>query len=360
VDWSKATGHSHSGPFNLLVYSVGHEMLYDQGYLNNVTPTQAWMDCAEAHNTALIRTANGNLTPCINWRGTKRFFADTPTVKAVEVAEEDSAKLHEGLPADQKVLYRRTVALFSPIGTQPAWPYVVDIFRLQGGATHEYYLHSLGDVLSFAGLDLSAAEPATTLYDLSGFSYRTETGARVIRDLRTTTTDQDFTATWSHLTDWRTIPPEVDPKGATFAHLLGAPGTQVFAGTAPGQRYIGARDVEARVNLLCARRDAEAYRERPDAFVAAIGFSRDRADPILSLRSLSSSSAGAVGLCVEHTGGVDYLLSALDSSSATVLEDPQSHRRFALTGALAVVRYPKGGQRQEVLLKADKVAVSEE
>ncbi|MEN6344936.1 MAG: hypothetical protein ABFE16_06485 [Armatimonadia bacterium] len=360
VDWSKATGHSHSGPFNLLVYSVGHEMLYDQGYLNNVTPTQDWMDCAESHNTALVRTANGNLTPCINWRGAKRFFADTPTAKAVEVAEEDKAKLQEGLPADQKALYRRTVVLLSPLGAQPAWPYVVDIFRLQGGTTHEYYLHSLGDTLAFSGLDLSAAEPATTLYDLSHFSYRTGTGAKAIRDLRSGATDRDFTATWSHLTDWRTIPPEVDLEGATFAHLLGAPGTQVFAGTAPGQRYIGARDVEARVNLLCARRDAEAYRERPDAFVAAIGFSRDGTDPITALHALSSSSTGAVGLCIEHGGGVDYVLSALDPNSTTAFEDTQTHRRFALTGALAVLRYPKGGQRQEVLLKADKVTVAED
>ena len=362
VDWSRATGHSHCGPFNLLAYAAGHELLYDQGYLNNVTPTQAWMGCAESHNTALIRTGDGNDTPCVNWRGAKRFFVDTPMVKAVEVAEEDAARLHTGLLAAQNVLYRRTVVMLAPKASEATLPYVVDIFRLQGGTTHEYYLHSLGDNLACAGVNLSpAADPATTLYDLSGFKYRTGTGASVIRDLRAGTTDGEITATWTNMTDWRSNPPEKDPQAATFAHLLGAAGSQVFAGTGPGQRYIDARDVQTRVNLMCVRRSADKYRDQPDAFVSAIGFARDAADPIQALRPLTClpAGAGAVGLCIEHHGGVDYVLSALQPDAQTVFTDARTHRTFTMTGALAVIRYPKAGQRQELRLKADKLVVSD-
>lgn len=362
VDWSRATGHSHSGPFNLLVYSAGHEMLYDQGYLNNVTPTQAWMDCAEAHNTALIRTADGNTTPCVNWRGSKRFFADTPSVKAVETAEEDPAKLSKGVPTDQKVLYRRTVVLLGPTPNQSALPYVVDIFRLQGGTTHEYYLHSLGDNLAFSGVDVVAApDPATTLYDLSNFRYRASSGAKVISDVRTGAADGEVTATWTNMTDWRSNPPEVDRTAATFAHVLGAAGSQLFAGTGPGQRYIDARDVQTRVNLMCLRRSAADYRDKPDTFIAAIGFSRDLADPILALRRISCpvGGDGAVGLCIKHRGGVDYVLSALQPDAQTVFEDERTHRRFTMSGALAVVRYPDGGARREIRLEAARLAVAE-
>lgn len=359
VDWSRATGHSHNGPFNLLVYSAGHEMLFDQGYLNNVTPTQAWMNCAEAHNTALVRTANGNDMPCVDWRGAKRFFAVTPDVKAVEVGEDDAVKLHQGLPADQKALYRRTVVLLQPEPAAHALPYVVDIFRLQGGTTHEYYLHSLGNELTFSGVKVAAqADPTTTLYDLAGFTYRESTGAKVIRDLRTGSAPGNLTATWTNAVDYRSNPPESDPKTSTYAHFVGALGTEVIAGTGPGQRYIDARDVQTRTNLMCLRRQAAAYREKPDAFVAAIGFARDAVDPILAIRPLTSAGEGAVGVCVEHRGGADYILSALSTDAPTVFTDALTHRQFTLTEALGVVRYPQGGSRHDVLLQAIKLVVA--
>ena len=362
VDWSRRTGHSHEGPFNLLVYAAGHEMLFDQGYLNNVTPTQAWMGCAEAHNTALVRTANGSTTPCVNWRGSKRFFADTPGAAAVEVAEEDPEALHKGLPADQEVLYRRTVTVLGPAAAGRVPPYVVDIFRLQGGTTHDYYLHSLGDELTTGDLALRpAADPAESLHAHSGFAYKTSTGAGVIRDLRTGASDRGFTATWRHMTDWRTNPPGVDTEAAAFVHVLGAPGTQVLAGTGPGQRYIDARDVAQRVNLLCLRRSAEAYRRSPDAFVTAMSFSRDGKDPLRTCRKLrvASGEAGAVGVCIEREGGVDYVLSALSDEARTVFEDEVGRRRFTVSGALAVARYPDDGPREELLLRAQGLEASE-
>ncbi|MGI5870094.1 MAG: carbohydrate binding domain-containing protein [Kiritimatiellia bacterium] len=351
VDWSAATGHSHDGPFNLLLYSARHEVFFDQGYLNNVTPTQDWMNSAEAHNTALVRTANGDPGRCTTWRGALRFFADTPAVKAVETAETDAAKLKAGMPADEAALFQRTVTLIETAA--PGGAYVVDIFRLQGGATHDYFIHALGDRLEVAGLDVAKADdPARTLYDASGFGYRTRTGAKAIHSLRTGRTDGAFTAVWSDMADWRDVPPRRDAQARARMRMLAEPGTEVFLGKAFGQRYMDQRDVEQRVNVLCARRQADAYRETPDAFVAVIDARPSPADAHHGVGRLAvvRGDPSAVGVKIVHDQGTDFVLSTLHDDAETVFADPDAKRELALVGRLGVVRERKGADEPELLL----------
>lgn len=336
VDWSRATGHSHYGPFNLLFYTARHEVLFDQGYLNNVTPTQAWMNSAEAHNTALIRLNGGNADKCVTWRGKMRFFADTPAAKAVETAE-DTGVLRRNLPGKEPVMYQRTVLLLALTpGTNPA-TCVVDIFRLQGGVLHDYYIHSLGDKFELIGTGLKpAASSASSLYELSKFNYKTNTGAAVITGVSEGRTDGDFTGIWNNLREWD--PASVDRDTVVKVRFLGAPGTEIFAGTAPGQRYIDARDVETRVNVLCARRRADAYREIPDAFVTVTDAFRQGHELIKEVARLDivSGDPAAVGLRITHTGGVVYVLSATLDDAVTVFRDTRDNQSFILTGRLGV------------------------
>ncbi len=338
VDWSKATGHSHSGPFNLLLYGARHEMLFDQGYLNNVTPTQAWMNCAESHNTALVRQAGGSAGQCVTWRGALRFFTDTPTVKAVEVAQAGR-------------MYQRTVTLMAAGN-----PYVVDIFRLQGGTLHDYYVHSLGETLTVSGATLKpVADQKKSLYDVSGFKYRTNTGAKVITGISRVETDGAFTATWRDMKDWRTIPPEFDKDAVTRVRILAAPGTEILVGKSFGQRYIGKRDVEQRVTLMCVRRKAEAFGDKPDAFIAVIDAVRGKADNIKQVSQLKVLSGDKAGVAVKITraGGVDYVLSTTSDDVATTFAD--GAEKITLTGRLGVIRCDTGKDASLVLLKGKKL-----
>ncbi len=344
VDWSKRTGHSHSGPFNLLLYGARREMLYDQGYLNNDTPTQHWMNCAEAHNTALVRQAGGNAARCITWRGSLRFFADTPTVKAVEVAQKGR-------------MYQRTVTLMASGN-----PYVVDIFRLQGGWLHDYYIHSLGETLSVTGATLKpVADKKKSLYDVSGFKYRTSTGAKVITGISRGETNGTFTATWRDMKDWRTIPPEFDKEAVTRIRILGAPGTEILVGKSFGQRYIGERDVEQRVTVMCVRRKAEAFGKSPDAFVAVIDAVRGKDENIKQVRQLKvvSGDKAAVGVKIVRSGGVDFVLSTTSDDVATTFVDPDVEGidiKRTLTGRLGVIRCDTGKPASLILLNGKKLS----
>ncbi len=339
VDWSKATGHSHSGPFNLLLYGARHEMLHDQGYLNVSTPTQAWMNCAEAHNTALVRSPGGSPHSCIRWRGSLRFFTDTPAVKAVEVAQPGK-------------MYQRTVTLMAS-----GSPYVVDIFRLQGGWLHDYHVHSLGETLTVTGATLKpVADQKKSLYDVSGFKYRTTTGAKVITGISRAKTDGAFTATWRDMKDWRTIPPEMDKDAVTRVRILASPGTEIFVGKSFGQRYIDSRDVADRVTLMCVRRKAEAFGDKPDAFIAVIDTVRGKADNIKQVSQLKVLSGDKTGVAVKITraGGVDYVMSTTSDDVATTFAD--GTEKITLTGRLGVIRCDTGKDASLVLLKGKKLS----
>ncbi len=340
VDWSRRTGHSHDGPFNLLLYGARHEMLFDQGYLNNITPTQAWMNSAESHNTALVRSADGNAADCFTWRGSLRFFADTPHVQAVEVAEENPDLLRKVVPAGQKAIYQRTVVLIPAKN-----PYVVDIFRLHGGATHDYYVHSLGENLAVTGATLKAeADRKKSLYDISGFTYATDSGARVITGISRAKTDGPFTATWSNIRDWRSGSAEMDADAVTRVRMLGSPGTEILVGDSFGQRYIDGPDVAERVTVMCVRRKAGDFRDVPDAFVAVIDATRGKVDNIKQLRQLQvlSGDKAGVGVKITRAGGIDYVLSTTHDDTATTFVDPDTKKKITLTGRLGVIRIETG------------------
>ncbi len=355
VDCTRFGGHCHTGPFNLLLYGARHEMLYDQGYITDTTPTQRWMDSPEAHNTAVVRMADGSTSQCVKWRGSLRFFADEPAVKAVEVAEEDAALLK---PAGKDAMYRRTVVLMAA-----ASPYVVDIFRLRGGTTHDYYVHSLGRTLTLTGATLKpVADQKQSLYDVSGFEYRTTTGAKFLTGISRTKTDGTFTAAWSDMRDWRTVPPEIDKDAVTRVRILGMGGTEVFVGNAPGRRYYkGARDLAERVKVMCVRRKAEAFSEVPDAFVAVIDAVRGKADNIRQIRQLKvlSGDKTGVGVKITRPGGVDYILSTTHDDVATVFGDLDFRRirTMTLTGRLGVIRIEPRKSPSLLLVQGKHLAI---
>jgi hypothetical protein len=358
VDWSKV--RVHDGPFNLLFYSAQHELLSDQGYLNNVTAANTWMASAEAHNTALVRASDGGPERCITWLGDLRFFVDTPSVKAVEVAEQNPKRLQEGLRPGERAFFQRTVLLLE-LGNAaaPSSSYAVDIFRLQSGALHDYYIHSLGDEFALAGAELKpVGDEALTLHKVSGFTYKTDTGANVITNIRRASTDASFVATWRGIKDWSSAPAAMDKETECRVRFLDAPGTEVLVGTSIGQRYIDARDITQRLTVLCVRRKSEAYREVPDAFVAVVDGHRGDRDGVRQIERLAvvAGDKAAVGVQVTYDGGVDYVLSATQDDTETTFAAPGEQRKLVLVGRLGVVRVPTGKPPALLLLRGARLS----
>ena len=126
--------------------------------------------------------------------------------------------------------YRRTVA---QVPQESGPPFVVDIFRVRGGAVHDWSYHVEAGAPELAGVTL-----------IGGMALGTEIPYAQLSDVRSGVTDNDWTATWH----W---PDEVGIR----LWMCGSRGTQVNLVTAPGQRR---RDEEGkRLPYLIVRRSGQ-------------------------------------------------------------------------------------------------------
>ena len=183
-------------------------------------------------------------------------------------------------------------------------------------------MHSHGDRFQTDGLALEATrDPEESLYDYSGFKFRCpqHRGSRSIRGIRVGETDQTWSATWSEVTDWRRsrgAKRVVDHDVRLRLTMLGQPGTEVIAGTAPGQRYLDERDRGETMTVVCARRKGG---EELDRFVSLI--EPYRGEPVvraLEPLSVAPEDETAVALKVTTRASTDYILSANNAVARTV------------------------------------------
>jgi hypothetical protein len=127
LTWSGGYGHQHADNLSLILYARGGEALSDLGYTH--TRLRPWTLSTVAHNTVVIDGVNqhtGRLTEPSD--GALRFFdASGAGVQVV------SASGERGYPGRGRV-YRRTVVAVDGA-------FAVDFFEVEGGATHDYFLH---------------------------------------------------------------------------------------------------------------------------------------------------------------------------------------------------------------------------
>jgi len=135
--------HHHRDSLNLYYWRQGQELLSDLGYLWD-HPEKHMTMRTFAHNTVMV-DAKEQITKGCGGRFTL-FAADGP----VKVMEAES-------PAyAQASLYRRTIA---QIEHAPGRQYVVDVFRVQGGRTHDYVFHGPNNRLTISGPNPRPIEP---------------------------------------------------------------------------------------------------------------------------------------------------------------------------------------------------------
>ncbi len=193
--------HWHHDRLNIGLFAKGLNLMPDLGYpeRTGLWPRRAaWTKNTLSHNTVMVDRVMQLRTVV----GRMRTFCVTPTVKLIDVARPESYK--------QTTIYRRTYAL---IDIDERDSYLVDIFRVKGGAEHHYSFHSGEGEVETAGLKLVAQQRGTLAgpdvpfgrvdAKRRGWWLRPGTGFSFLRDVqRDTNPPQRWSVTWKLRDTW--------------------------------------------------------------------------------------------------------------------------------------------------------------
>ena len=339
LHYSGTHGHEHFDALNIVLWAQGRELISETQYLpmsGDELSTRGWHTCTAGHNTVVIDERNqearfpdashqrkitaadameavsqypGMVIDTPNWcyraygqgnslnDGKLRCFC--PDWDPVQVVEAEAERSYYPDPQ----LYRRTLVM---VHAGPESVYVVDIFRVRGGTTHDWMLHGcLQKPYELrTSLDLKPKEDSLHTY---------------LEQLRAAATDAGWTADFIY------------PSGAHLrTHILGAAGTTVIVGRGPSMRraneYAQFLDVRRQTGESCFVAVHDPYHpEQGGPGVLGIEPVPWGNDPM------------AVGLLVHlASGDTDLILSSPD--------DPPFQRRdttegISFAGRLAHIRF---------------------
>lgn len=229
--------HGHFDDLNFNYFAGGREITYDLGYDLASTHTQVgWAKQTISHNlVAVDETSQGTESG-----GSLHLFADFPGLKLLEASSENSYR-SRGVS-----LYRRLMALVATGETS----YLLDVFRVRGGRSHDYSIHFLGRLTGVASAGLGGEMPGS----LAGPGI--DWGSRQLNDgdmegraaspywnpppgngYGFLVKPRPLTAGGSWQADW-----EIDPERRVRLNVADIPGAEIFKAHAPGirPRYPGA------------------------------------------------------------------------------------------------------------------------
>ena len=305
LTWSGGYGHQHADNLSLLVFAHGRELASDLGYTH--TRDRAWTLASAAHNLVVVdgrNQATGSLTAPSD--GSLRWFdASAGRVQAVSAAGE------RGYPGLARV-YRRTLLVVEN-------RYAVDVFEVEGGNTHDYFLHGDADAGGTAETALPL-DPLDTLLP-AGMSWR---AARNEGEVGLAA--QQWWA-YGYLRHLRAgaapagVPLQVTlrsgGRGGLRAILLPEEGSRLVVGDDPAVR--GAKEDDARLDactrpFLMLRRQAAGGRS---VFVAVL--EPFESEPSITAVERVDAPAGTVSLRITRNGAAEV---------ATVSPDAPPGRSF--------------------------------
>lgn len=299
--------HEHYDSLNIVLWAEGEELLSDGEY--NQFGNRAWNMSTAGHNTVVVdeKNQNGRFTDrrklvaddavdgigffmyqdyghgdAYNFGNPQLFNARRPEVQVVEASGENAYNTEAAVTVTR---YRRTLVRVQ--GFPADRFYVVDVFRVAGGATHDWMLH--GGLQEDYGVSTSltlAKLPASTAKRHTEFL----------------PTEQAKTDATFHL--------QFEPaSGARLrTMLLGHPDTEVTLGRAPAMRRDGDAtfvDVRRRGgdNIFVAVH--EPHRGAPEV------------EKISALGAAPSKSGDLVALSIQLKGGrQDIVVLTLDDLDA--------------------------------------------
>lgn len=273
------SGHGHPDKLNIIYYDHGAELVPDQGYLGARHEFTPWNHATLCHNEVLIDgepqgRAGGQLLAFAVGGPVQTIVAAAPGVYS------------------QASRYERSVSL---VDHGPGQRYVVDVFRVAGGKTHDLALHGAGQEFAAAGL---AWQP------VSGPVVSDKAGGKWVRQARSSPWDQPLRALWSEA-----------GKGVCL-DLLGEPRTTLFDLTAPGLRHRRNPWEKRELRVLLARRNGPA-----NTFVSVLQPTAGEG-PRFAVRDVAArSEAGEVRAVRVHGDGLDDLIVTGEMASAAGLTE---------------------------------------
>lgn len=323
LHFSGASGHSHADNLSLLLYSHAEELLPDLGY--TWTSWRFWTAGTPSHNTVSID--HQEIKP----------DRRTGVVTLLSLCPGDVQVIEASQPwsFDNAREYRRRLMLV-PVDADRS--YVVDVFNVEGGSAHDYFLHGHAERPQEAAASVTLRSEADTLLG-PGVTFRLphnhadrgetangwSVGYAMIRDIRAGDGSAPF-----HV-DWR-FADQSAPSLRT--HVLGGPQQRVALGRSPQVRPAGEQFKESeeklndfwRPTLVLRRAGAaplasrfivihEPVSDRP--FIVEIKLIRE--EPLV--------------LQVTHRAGTDWILADSDGDDVTV-----SLGEVSVTARAALVR----------------------
>lgn len=118
--------HGHQGTLGLQLYAFGHPLIDDFAY--HKSRLRRYAEMTLAHQTVVIDQANQNRT--FTEGDVELFSSQAAGFSAIRV---DAQRAYAG----RAQRYARTLVLNT---IDPAAPYVVDVFEVEGGTLHDYHL----------------------------------------------------------------------------------------------------------------------------------------------------------------------------------------------------------------------------
>jgi hypothetical protein len=133
--------HGHNDALNLSLFAKGLNLCPDFGYPpvqfgGWFTPQAKWYERPSAHNTVVV---DGRDQVC-DANGRTTLWADAPSFHAVVVDAKETAGVAR---------FERTVAL---VGVSDEDAYLLDVFRVEGGSDHAFFLHATFGRLAIDGV----------------------------------------------------------------------------------------------------------------------------------------------------------------------------------------------------------------
>ena len=325
-------GHSHYDQLNLTYYALGHELVTDIGYPDSTDPLRGrWWNRSAAHNTVVVDGRNQAQS-----MGRLELFA---TSARFRVAQASCSNAYPDLDD-----YRRTVVLVGAADEPGSPRYVVDVFHVVGGSTHDWAFHAQSEPdlpeAEFAaeGIDLADAGVASLL-ELTPGAEPDVMGYDCVTDLRRAIAGEPWSARW--------ITP--DEEGLEL-RLLALPeaAEEVFVGSAPGHRLPPKENVDIgkRMTWLCRRVQGEA--PLSSVFASVIEALPADATAGVTARRLAVNAppeCSAVAIEVTHAGGRDVLVVA---RTADAIDVPEADMR--LDGRIGLVSFDRDGAVTGALL----------
>ena len=320
-------GHDHADMLNLMLYAFGEELLPDLGYTH--TRYRPWTVSTLAHNTVVIDEQDQYL------KGDKgasrgRLLAFETAHETIQWMEAGGERAYPGLARE----YRRMVML-ADAGAGNA--YAVDVFRVRGGARHDWTLHGSADRDGWCSLDVRLKPAGRHL--LSGVSVRLPEYEGDKGDAGGRNISYGFVQNVSRgrVDDGLTVRFGLAGANAGLrCHLPGLSGADVFLGDAPSVRRTNENEAgldRYRMPVVVARRRGRAPLH---SVFAAIHEPFGTSPFIESVREVYEDDH-TVALEVRHGEYVDHIVHRADWRG-----EPLAVGKLVLNGEFGFVRERDG------------------